>query len=39
MAIIDDEGATWHTRAHGKPVHKSIRHVPFNEAWIREGNR
>ena len=25
--------------AQGKPAHKSIRHVHFNEAWIREGDR
>jgi predicted neuraminidase len=23
----------------GKPAHKTIRHVHFNEAWIREGDR
>ncbi|WP_414662660.1 sialidase family protein [Horticoccus sp. 23ND18S-11] len=25
--------------AEGKPAHKTIRHVHFNEAWIRAGNR
>ena len=25
--------------AHGKPAHKTIRHVEFNEAWIRAGAR
>ena len=25
--------------ASGKPAHKTIRHVHFNETWIREGDR
>ena len=25
--------------ANGKPAHKTIRHVQFNEAWLRAGNR
>ena len=25
--------------AHGKPAHKTIRHVQFNEAWLRAGDR
>lgn len=24
---------------HGKPAHKTIRHVQFNEAWLRAGDR
>ena len=25
--------------ANGKPAHKTIRHIQFNEAWLRAGDR